>query len=61
MKSKNKWRSPSNKKSRGFCECREYVFIRDQLVCKNCGSHMKSEKKPVTTKGARYKSGFFNK
>lgn len=61
MKPRNKRPSFPNKKLRGLCECREYIFIKDQLVCKNCGSPMKSEKKPITTKGARHKSGLFNK
>jgi len=56
MKPRNKRSSFPNRKLRGFCECREYIFIKNQLVCKNCGRPMKSEKKPITTKGARHKS-----
>lgn len=60
MKSKNKWGSPSNKKSKNFCDCAEFIFVKNQLVCKRCGRPMKSEKKPVTAKGARYKSNRFD-
>ena len=44
-----------------FCDCREFIFRNYQLVCKKCGKPMKSAKKPMTSKGRRYKNGFKNK
>lgn len=37
-----------------LCDCREFVFRNNQLVCKRCGKPMKSEKKPISNKGLRF-------
>lgn len=50
-----------NRKAGSICECREFEFRKNQLVCKNCGKPMKSEKKPISNKGMRFTSGFFDK
>lgn len=51
-----------NNNNRGYeCDCRDYIFKNGELVCKKCGKPMKSEKKPMTTKGVKHKSGYYNK
>lgn len=59
-------KASTNHKSRQYyksapCDCINYVFRRGQLVCKRCGKAMKNEKKPLTAKGARHKSGYYNR
>ena len=44
-----------------YCDCKEYIFKNDQLVCKRCSRPMKTEKKKITSKGARHQAGYYNK
>ncbi|QUH22147.1 hypothetical protein [Alkaliphilus sp. B6464] len=43
------------------CDCRDYIFRNGDLICKKCKKPMQSQKKPITSKGLRHKSGMYGK
>ena len=38
----------------GPCECKDYEFRGNKLVCKRCGKEMKSQRKEYSNKARRH-------